>query len=138
MIPPVKDNRLRRNKAFESTEVGIGLVSFDLTQGVPQDNVIRRNEVNDSQINGIHIFDGEDNAVVETRLRGAKPASMRWTTLRALRRREQPTGGVIMTAIHHCSTGCASRRYQLIAVAQQDSVCHEMASWFHDKYASPS
>jgi parallel beta-helix repeat protein len=72
MIPPVKDNRLRRNKAFESTEVGIGLVSFDLTQGVPQDNVIRRNEINDSQIDGIHIFDGEDNAVRRNEIEGSQ------------------------------------------------------------------
>lgn len=65
-----KNNVLRDNRARDSGENGISLVSFDVNfPDQPKDNTVSKNDIRYSGIDGIAVFNGEDNHFLKNRVR---------------------------------------------------------------------
>jgi parallel beta-helix repeat protein len=63
---PTEKNKLINNKATASTENGVSLAGFDpMNASIPTTNIIKKTDIKDSGIDGIHVFSGEKNRFIK-------------------------------------------------------------------------
>ncbi len=78
-ITPVEDNKVKDNKIDGSADTGISFANFDPANApaTPNDNKIEKNDVKDSGVDGISLFDGTANDLKKNKVKDSGDVGIR-------------------------------------------------------------